>query len=68
MRDLPAYEQVGKLALTYREAAATLGIGQRTIWQLVADGKLKAIRIGRSVRIPVAEIEAFLEHSQETQV
>ena len=49
-----------RLALTYREAAQTLGVSERTVWQLVRDGKLKACRIGRAVRIPVSAIEQFL--------
>lgn len=49
-----------RLALTYHEAAQTLGVSERTVWQLVRDRKLKACRIGRAVRIPVAAIEQFL--------
>ncbi len=53
-----------KLALTYREAGDSVGVCERTIWQLVSDGRLKACRIGRAVRIPVAEIERFLAAPQ----
>ena len=49
-----------KLAVSYREAAASLGVCERTIWGLVRDGKLNAVRIGRSVRVPVAELERFV--------
>ena len=42
-----------KMAVSYREAGQALGVCERVVWQLVKDGKLKAIRIGRSVRIPV---------------
>ena len=48
------------LAVTYLEASKRLRVSERTIWQLVRDGKLKAFRIGRSVRIPSAEIERFV--------
>lgn len=49
-----------KLVVTYREAAESLGLCERKIWQLVKDGELKAVRVGRSVRIPVAELERFV--------
>ncbi len=42
-----------KMAVSYREGGQALGVCERVVWQLVKDGKLKAIRIGRSVRIPV---------------
>jgi excisionase family DNA binding protein len=51
---------VGRLATTYRGASRSLGVCERTIWQLVKNGELKAIRIGRSVRIPIAELERFI--------
>lgn len=53
-----------KLAVSYREAAASLGVCERTIWGLVRDGKLNAVRIGRSVRVPVAELERFVSGQQ----
>lgn len=56
----PKEPQPPSLALTYREAANTLGVCERTVWKLVDEGKLKACRIGRAVRIPVVEIERFL--------
>lgn len=49
-----------RLALTYREAATAVGLSERTVWQLVKDGKLRAKKSGRSVRIAIAEIERFL--------
>ena len=50
----------GRKALSYREAAQTVGVCERTIWGLVRDGKLRAVRFGRSVRIPVAELDRFI--------
>ena len=56
----PTSDQGQRLALTYREAAASLGVCERSIWSLVRDGSLPAVRIGRSVRIPVSELEKFV--------
>lgn len=47
-------------ALTYRETGNVIGLSERTVWGLVDRGELRAVRIGRAVRIPVAEIERYL--------
>lgn len=52
------------LVVTYDEAAKMLGVCPRVVWQLVKDEQLAAKRIGRSVRIPVAELERFIESQQ----
>lgn len=49
-----------RLAVTYHEAAKSLGVCERAVWQLVKDGELRAVRIGRSVRIPVKELNQFV--------
>ena len=49
-----------RLAGTYREAGESSGVCERVVWQLVKDGALKAVRIGRSVRIPVSDLERFI--------
>lgn len=56
--------EVGRLAYSMREAADSLGICERSIWQAIKDGKLKATRIGRSVRIHRDELDRFLRDSQ----
>jgi len=54
-----------RLAVTYHEAGDLLGVCERVVWQLVKDGRLKAVRIGRSVRIPVSELERFISESTD---
>lgn len=49
-----------RLLVKYSEAAKLLGMGERKVWQLCKDGQLKVVRIGRSVRIPISELEAFI--------
>jgi excisionase family DNA binding protein len=38
--------------LTAREAAAILRVGRNQLYQAIARGQLRAVRIGRSLRIP----------------
>jgi excisionase family DNA binding protein len=52
---------IDRLAYSMREAAQAIGICERSVWQAIKDGRLRASRIGRSVRISAAELERFLE-------
>jgi len=54
--------------LTYREAAKLLGVTDRTIWQLVKDGKLQNVKFGRSVRIDPVDLQAFIEQAKGRRV
>lgn len=53
-------DQDRRLLLSYREAADSLGICERSVWQLVKDGELRSVRFGRSVRIPVKELNQLI--------
>jgi len=50
MTDLPEW-------MSPREFAEHLRVSLRHVEQLVADGKLRHVKLGRSVRIPTSEIE-----------
>jgi excisionase family DNA binding protein len=47
--------------LRIADAAAQLTISERHLRELVARGEVRAIRIGRCVRIPRAEIDRLCE-------
>ena len=47
-------------AVTVAEAARRLTVCERTIRRAADEGRLKAVRIGRAVRITAASIEALL--------
>jgi excisionase family DNA binding protein len=49
-----------RLLLTVPEAAARLSLGRSKVYELLTRGELQAVRIGRAVRIPVAELEHFV--------
>lgn len=51
----------GQLAYEVPEAARVMGIGERTLWRMVADGEIDSIKCGRSRRVTRADIEAFLK-------
>lgn len=49
---------------TVRTLAERLSVKPLTIYRLVAEGKLPAVRIGRSIRFDPDRIEAFLTSVQ----
>lgn len=55
-----------RLLLTVREAAALLAIGRTTLYELIGAGELGTVHIGRAVRIPRAELEAFVDRRCQT--
>jgi excisionase family DNA binding protein len=53
------------ILLTVRDAAQLLAIGRTSVYQLIADGELEVIRIGRAARIPTAAVHAFVRRRRE---
>ena len=50
-----------RLLLRPVEAAEAIGIGRSKVYELLASGELPSIRIGGSVRVPVAALHAWIE-------
>jgi excisionase family DNA binding protein len=46
--------------VTVAEAARLLGVGRTTLYHLMAVGDIRSVRIGRSHRIAVAELERYI--------
>lgn len=49
------------LLLTVNELASVLRIGRNAAYQLVNDGEIQSIRVGRSIRIPRNALIQFME-------
>lgn len=54
-----------RLLLTVEEAAERLGIGRTLAWQLVRQGGLPSVRLGRCVRVPLSALEAWIAERTE---
>lgn len=48
------------LALSPRRAAECLGVGHDAVYQLLNEGRLRSVKLGRRRLIPVSELERFL--------
>jgi excisionase family DNA binding protein len=64
-RRVPAQEDegglaVGKILLTVPEAAATLAISRSKLYELLAAGSIRSVRIDGSRRVPVEALEAYV--------
>ena len=55
-----ASAEVPRLLVSVQNAARLLAVGRTTVYELIASGELEAIRIGRSRRIPLAVLQAFV--------
>ena len=59
------YEQIPQV-LTVPEVANILRIGRNAAYQLVTDGNIRCVHIGRSIRIPRTALVQFLENTLDT--
>ena len=50
----------GPLLYTPEGAADMLNIGRSKVFEMMKDGRLPSVQIGRSRRIPTAALEAFV--------
>lgn len=48
------------LLVGVRQAAKALGVGRDSAYQLVREGRLRAVRVGRRLLVPVAELDEFI--------
>ena len=53
-------QEPGRLTLTIPECAEALGKGRNTAYELVAQGKLPVLRLGRRLVVPKAALEKLL--------
>jgi len=49
-----------KLLLTPEETAETLGVGRPKVYELLRSGRLRSVKIGKSRRVPMDAVEAFI--------
>ena len=58
---MPDTARAAPLLVTAEAAADILGVGRTKVYELINRGELRPVHIGRSLRLPVAELERFVE-------
>lgn len=59
---------MGKLTLTVKETAATLGISTDATYDALKRGDIPSIRVGGRLLVPVARLEALLAGAAKQEV
>lgn len=54
-----------KIAYSMKEAVEVTGIGRTTLYSHIADGNLKAVRVGGRTIIPADELRRFVNEGCE---
>lgn len=63
MKVADALSTTPRLLLRVEEAAKALAISRTALYELLRAGEIPAIHIGRSVRVSVASLEAYVARS-----
>lgn len=61
LRDTDRIPLSQRLLLRPEEAAAILGLGRSTIYELLRAGELPTVHIGRTTRIPARDLQSWIE-------
>lgn len=57
-----------KLLLTPEEAAEALSLGRTKVYQLIGEGRLRSVRIGKSRRVPASALAELVDHLADSVV
>jgi len=60
-------DKMDKLLLKPMEVAEMLGLGRSRTYEMLAVGELPSIRIGKSIRIPVKDLDEWIAERQGQQ-
>ena len=61
----PVDGKVPHLLLTPKEAAEALRISRTAVYELIRDGRLRSMKIGKLRRVPIAALHAYVERAQD---
>jgi excisionase family DNA binding protein len=50
-----------RLLLRVEESADALGLSRARMYELLSEGRLKSIKVGRSRRIPISELNRWID-------
>ena len=56
----PSSAPIQRAAYSVEEAAAAIGIGRTYVFQLIKEGNLQTVKVGRRRLVPTKEVHALL--------
>jgi excisionase family DNA binding protein len=54
-----------KALATVPEVATAISMSPAKVWQLIASGEIRSVKVGKARRIPIEEVTAFVERRME---
>lgn len=57
-----------KLLLCPEEVAEALGLGRSKVYELLASGRLRSVKVGRSRRVTVDQLQTFVAELESERV
>lgn len=58
------HERDDRVLIRVTDAARCLSCSERMVWRLIADGDLRAVKVGRCTRIPRKELDRLASIAQ----
>lgn len=55
----------GRLLLTVTEAASSLGVSRSTVYELIGQGDLEVVHLGRAARVPSESVQELVGRKRE---
>ena len=55
----------GGCLITVQQAAAMLAVSPRTVWRMIAEGQLRAVRLRGCTRLVLEEVSSLLKNGCE---
>jgi len=62
---VPEWPRSNAIAISVDEASEMVGVSKSTIRREIDRGRLKAVRVGRRVRVRVSELKAYVERNEQ---
>lgn len=57
----------GRRLMKIKDVQEYLGVSNTTVWRLVRDRKLRALKVGSQIRFRPADVETYLESRETTR-
>ena len=64
---LPNTEELPKATASVPETGKVIGYSKNAVYGLIKDKRLRVVKVGRKMRVPLTEIDAFLQREMQPE-